>query len=119
MMLRHVVNEIKTEAIGSRVYQIYQPNRDELVFLLRTKSGNKKLLISTRANSPRVHFTEYNLENPATPPMLCMLLRKRLGGGHLTDIRQSGLDRVLSLDFDCTNELGDRVMLTVVVEIMG
>ncbi len=119
MMLRHVVNELKTTALGARVYQIYQPNRDEILIHLRTMEGNKKLLVSTRANSPRVNFTEYSVENPASPPMLCMLMRKRLGGGKLVDIRQSGLDRILFFDFDCTNELGDKVRLTLVVEIMG
>ncbi len=119
MMLRHVVRELKETALGARVYQIYQPNRDEILIHLRTKEGNKKLLVSTRANSPRVNFTEYSVENPAQPPMLCMLMRKRLGGGKLTDIRQSGLDRILFFDFECSNELGDKVMLTLVVEIMG
>ena len=119
MMLHHVINELKTEALGARVYQIYQPNRDEIILVLRTHSGNRRLLLSTRANSPRVHFTEYSVENPATPPMLCMLMRKRLGGGKLLDIRQYGLDRIVSFDFECTNELGDKVGITVVVEIMG
>ncbi|MCH5304122.1 MAG: NFACT family protein, partial [Ruminococcus sp.] len=119
MMLHHVVNELKTQALGSRVSQIYQPNRDEIIINLRSMQGNKKLLISTRANSPRLHFTKYSVENPATPPMLCMLMRKRLGGGKLLDIRQHGLDRIVSFDFECTNELGDKVKITVVVEIMG
>lgn len=119
MMLHHIAGELKKTALGARVYQIYQPNRDEILIHLRTREGNKKLLVSTRANSPRVNFTEYSVENPASPPMLCMLLRKRLGGGKLLDIRQSGLDRILFFDFECTNELGDKVMLTLVVEIMG
>ena len=119
MMLRHVANELKQTALGSRVYQIYQPNRDEIVLYLRTKSGNKKLLVSARAGSPRVNFTDYGVENPASPPMLCMLMRKRLGGGRLVNIRQSGLDRVLFFDFECTNELGDLVKLVMIVEIMG
>lgn len=119
MMLHHVVNELKTEALGSRVYQIYQPNREEIIIVLRTQNGNKRLLLSSRANSPRVHFTDYAVENPATPPMLCMLMRKRLGGGKLIDIRQLGLDRVVFFDFECTNELGDKVKITIVVEIMG
>ena len=119
MMLRHVVRELKETALGARVYQIYQPNRDEILIHLRTKEGNKKLLVSTRADSPRVNLTEYSVENPAQPPMLCMLMRKRLGGGKLLDIRQSGLDRILFFDFECSNELGDKVKLTLVVEIMG
>lgn len=119
MMIHHIVNELKVQALGSRVSQIYQPNRDEILINLRSMNGNKKLLLSTRANSPRVHFTEYSVENPAKPPMLCMLLRKRLGGGKLIDIVQSGLDRVVTFKFECVNELGDKVIINVIAEIMG
>ncbi len=119
MMLHHIVNELKTQALGSRVSQIYQPNRDEIIINLRSMNGNKKLLLSARANSPRVHFTEYRVENPAKPPMLCMLMRKRLGAGKLKDVRQRGLDRIITLEFECKNELGDTVTINVICEIMG
>lgn len=119
MMLHHIVNELKTQALGARVSQIYQPNRDEILINLRSINGNKKLLLSARANSPRVHFTEYSVENPAKPPMLCMLLRKRLGGGKLLDIHQSGLDRIVTFKFECVNEFGDKVIINVICEIMG
>ena len=36
IFLRHIKNEIEKEALGARVNQIYQPNRDELVLVLRT-----------------------------------------------------------------------------------
>ena len=116
IFLRHIKHEIENEILGSRVNQIYQPNRDELVLVLRGYSGSKKLLLSARANSPRVNFTEHAPENPAQPPMFCMLLRKRLGGGKLTAVRQLECDRVLFLDFDCINELGEQVPLTVALK---
>lgn len=119
IFLRHIKKEIEKEALGARVNQIYQPNRDELVLVLRTYGGAKKLLLSSRANSPRVNFCKGTPENPAQPPMFCMLLRKRLGGGKLTGVRQSGCDRVLFIDFDCINELGDLEGLSIVCEIMG
>ncbi len=119
IFLRHIKTELEREALGSRVSQIYQPNRDELVFALRTFNGNKKLLLSSRANSPRVNFCTKTPENPAQPPMFCMLLRKRIGGGKLVAVRQMDCDRVLFLDFECVNELGDTVMITVACEIMG
>ena len=81
--------------------------------------GALKLLLCARANSPRIHLTKAAFENPATPPMLCMLLRKRLGGATLTGIRQAGFDRILFLDFSATNELGDKETLTVAMEIMA
>lgn len=117
--LHYIKHEIESEALGARVNQIYQPNRDELIFTLRFPGGTKKLLLSARANSPRVNFCESTPENPAAPPMFCMLLRKRLGGGKLTGIRQQGLDRILFFDFECVNELGDNVNLTVACEVMG
>ncbi len=119
IFLRHIKTEIEKEALGARVNQIYQPNRDELVLVLRTYGGAKKLLLSSRANSPRVNFCKGTPENPAQPPMFCMLLRKRLGGGKLTGVRQLGCDRVLFIDFDCINELGDLEGLSIVCEIMG
>lgn len=117
--LHFIKEEIREVAGDARVSQIHQPNKDELVIALRTKNGNKKLLLSTRANSPRVCFTQQAPENPATPPMLCMLLRKRLGGAKLIEVRQPGLERILFLDFTAINELGDVVKLTLCVEIMG
>ena len=119
IFLRHIKNEIETEMLGARVNQIYQPNRDELILVLRSPQGTRKLLLSARANSPRVNFCAATPENPAQPPMFCMLLRKRLGGGKLTGVRQLGCDRVIFLDFECINELGDLVNISVVCEIMG
>lgn len=119
LFLRHIKNEIEQTALGARVSQIYQPNREELVFALRTFNGNKKLLLSSRANSPRLNFCSTTPENPAQPPMFCMLLRKRIGGGKLVAVRQMECDRVIFLDFECVNELGDTVMITVACEIMG
>ncbi len=117
--LRHLKEEITDRALGARVDKIYQPNKEELVFLLRTRQEAFKLLLSARANSPRIHFTQYAPENPKVPPMLCMLLRKRLSGAKLVEVRQPGLERLLYLDFDAANELGDKVRLSLVIEIMG
>jgi predicted ribosome quality control (RQC) complex YloA/Tae2 family protein len=103
----------------ARVDKIHQPSREELVLLLRYRGGDQRLYFSARAHSPRVHFTENVPENPASPPMFCMLLRKRLSGGRLVAIRQNGWERALYFDFDCVNELGDIVRLTLAVEIMG
>ena len=111
--------ELQDTLRDARIDKIHQPSREELVLSLRRRNGAEKLYISARANSPRIHFTAVPLENPAQPPMFCMLLRKRMTGGRLAAIRQPGLERALYLDFDCVNELGDIVRLTLAVEIMG
>ncbi|HRR76804.1 MAG TPA: NFACT RNA binding domain-containing protein [Ruminococcus sp.] len=105
--------------IGGRVEKIHQPSREEAVISIRTRQGSKKLYISANAGSARVHITEKSVDNPQTPPMFCMLLRKHLGSGKLINIRQDGLERILFLDFECVNELGDVVTVTLACEIMG
>lgn len=117
--LHHIKKEIEESAIGAKVDKIYQPNREEMVLSLRTYRETRKLLMSARANSARIHFTRSVPENPKVPPMLCMLLRKRLAGARLAAVRQPGLERMLCLDFDAVSELGDEIRLTLVMEIMG
>ena len=118
VFLQKVTAELK-EAVDCHIDKIYQPSSDELVFLLRKKGFAKKLLISAKSGATRIHFTESSFENPETPPMLCMLLRKHLSGARLTDILQNGLERVAELLFSATNEMGDRITLRLVCELIG
>ena len=119
MMLSLIKNELLAELKDAHINQIHQPSKDEFVINFRTKNGSRKLFMSCRADSARVHFTDNAPENPATPPMLCMLMRKRLCGARLTDIRQPEFERILFFDFEGTNEIGDRENLTLCIEIMG
>ena len=119
VFLRHIKKELEERLTGSKVDKIYQPVRDELVLGMRSREGACRLLISARSNSPRINITDSTVENPKTPPMLCMLLRKRLSGARLRAVRQPGLERLLILEFDAINELGDQVSLKLAVEIMG
>ncbi len=119
VFLNQVKNELKDAVVGARVDKIYQPSREEIVLQMRTKNGVKKILISTSAGMARVHLTKMDIENPKIPPMFCMLLRKHLSSGRLVDITQDGLERILYFKFEATNELADKVLLTLAVEIMG
>ena len=119
VFLRHIKNELEHKLIDSKVDKIYQPCRDEIVLSMRSREGSSRLLISSRANSPRINITTASAENPRVPPMLCMLLRKRLSGARLRRIVQPGLERLLMLEFEGKNEFGDTVMLKLAVEIMG
>ncbi len=111
--------ELEQVLLGTKVDKVHQPSREELILSLRGRNGSFKLLFCTRANSARVNITTRVPENPPAPPMFCMLLRKHLVGGRLTSIRQNGWERALYFDFDCINELGDAVCLTLAIEIMG
>lgn len=119
IFLAKLRQELYSNAVGTRVDKVQQPTKDEIVLHLRSKKGSYMMLFCVRADSPRVHFTSHKIDSPPVPPMFCMLLRKHLCSAMLTDIRQQELDRVLFFDFDATNEIGDKVKLTLCVEIMG
>ncbi len=119
VFLRHTAKEIEQAALGARVDKIYQPNREEIIVSLRSREGAVRLLLSARANSARIHITEHVPENPKQPPMLCMLLRKKLGGAKLTGVHQTELERAVALQFEAYNELGDLVPCTLVTESWG
>lgn len=112
-------NEISDRVTGCRVDKIYQPSKDEILFTFRTRNGTEKLLLSAKADCARIQFTSAHIENPKKPPMLTMFLRKLLCGGVLKEIRQDGFERILTLVFDCRNDLGDPVIYNVIIEIMG
>lgn len=118
IMMSLIRRELLSALDGARVAQVYQPARDELVFSFRTYDKTKKLLIRL-SDSPRVHLTVSEIENPKTPPMICMLLRKRLSVARLCGIDQPENERILLFRFDAVNEIGDREALTLAVEIMG
>lgn len=111
------LNEIRT-LIGAHADKIYQPSKEEVIITFRSFGQTKRLLISANALSARIGFTNENPENPKTPPMFCMLLRKHING-RLTAVRQDGFERIAYLDFACVNEMGDTVTVTLVAEIMG
>ncbi len=119
VFLRHIKKELEEKLIGSRIDKIYQPAKDRLLLTMRSREGSCKLLISARADAPRINITTASPENPKVPPMLCMLLRKRLSGAKLRSVAQPDLERTLMLEFEAVNELGDIVMLKLAVEIMG
>lgn len=121
-MLKYVREEL-SELVGSRIEKIFQPSREEVVISFRKPNssdrGAKRVIFSSNGSAARVNLTEAALENPPSPPMFCMLLRKHLGSGRLLGIRQDGLERILYFDFECVNEIGDIVTNTLIAEIMG
>ncbi len=114
-----VKKELETYLIGSKIDKVHQPSKNELVFIMRTRNGAYRLYLSCEGQSPRVHMTRYNLENPKVPPMICMLLRKRLLGATLTNIIQVQNDRILIFEFNGTTDIGDKTKYYVICEIMG
>lgn len=116
---RCVAQELKQTIQGGKIDRVYQPEKDEIILSIRTHEGNFRLLLSASASNPRIHLTSIKRENPMTPPMLCMLMRKHLCGGVITAISQMGFDRIIRLDIETRDELGDICTRSVICEIMG
>ncbi len=114
-----IVNELNLILSGGRIEKVFQPETDEIVMLIRSKGQNYRLVASANANYPRLHITSAQKENPKTPPVFCMLMRKHIAGGKLLDISFHDYERVISIHVESVNELGDLSVKKLVVEIMG
>lgn len=118
LFTRSMNKELQALTSG-RITKIYQPNALEVVLQIRANGQNSKLLFSIHPSYSRVHITEQSIENPADPPMFCMLLRKHIESGFITAITQDGFERMIQFDIDSKNEIGDAVKRKIIIEIMG
>ncbi len=118
-MLACAIAEVREKSLGARIEKVFQPERDEIVLQMRSLEGGKRLLINAGSNNPRFGFSDEQKENPMTPPMLCMLLRKHLQGAKLGDVRQEGFERVVTMEFETRDELGYDCRKYLIAEIMG
>lgn len=119
LTLTAALRELERDLVGARTDKIQQPERDVFIFTMRTQSGNRKLLVSAGTGSARMHFTTLARDNPASPPMFCMLLRKHLSGARVVAVEQPYLERACSVFFEATDQLGRPVERRLVVEMMG
>ena len=120
VFLTAVTAELNRDLPGARIDKIQQPERDSVLLTVRTpNSGNRKLLLSASSNHPRIHFTGEKFENPAQPPMFCMLLRKHLSGGRILSLTQLPMERAVDLCVESADELGELSRKHIWLELMG
>ena len=119
VFLSALAAELRETILGARVDKVQQPEKHSLVLHLRSREFTGRLLISASPNTPRIHLTRVALENPAQPPMFCMLLRKHLVGGKIVEITQPPLERLLDLTLECTDEMGEPCQKHLIAELMG
>ena len=119
VFLSGLARELSGRLEGARIDKIQQPERDLLIFSLRMSDGGGRLLLHGGVGSARVHLTEGRFENPASPPMFCMLLRKHLSGARIFRLEQPKDERLLLLHLDARDEMGAETKRTLAVEMMG
>ena len=111
--------ELKEKLEGGRIDKVQQPERDMLLLSLRAKGENLRLLLAAGTGNARVHLTESSFENPAEPPMFCMLLRKHLVGAHISAVYQPDYERLLIIELEGRDEMGFASQKKLVAEMIG
>ena len=111
--------ELKERIVLGKIEKVYQPGPEDLLVHIHTARGNVRLFMSCNSQSARVCLTGGSYTNPEQPPTFCMLLRKHLQGGRITDVRQKDAERIIEIDIEAQNELGFSVCRRLIVEIMS
>ncbi|MCL2462833.1 MAG: NFACT family protein [Defluviitaleaceae bacterium] len=114
-----VVKELRETLLDGRIEKIYQPERDDVIWLVRGHGVNRRLLLSANPSQPRLCLTQASRENPMQAPLFCMVMRKHLAGGRVTGISQPGFERIVEISVESLNEMGDMSAKKCVIEIMG
>lgn len=114
-----IVNELNNTINGGRLYKIAQPEADEIMLTIKTQSGQYRLVLSANASLPLAYLTDDNKPSPATAPNFCMLLRKHLNNGRIISITQPKFERVIDIEAEHLNELGDLCRKHIIAEFMG
>ena len=117
--IANLVNELKDNLLDGRINKIAQPESDELLLTIKTSNGQKRLYMSASASLPLIYLTETNKPSPMTAPNFCMLLRKHINNGRITNITQPKLERIIQFEIEHLDELGDLCKKYLIVEIMG
>jgi predicted ribosome quality control (RQC) complex YloA/Tae2 family protein len=119
IVAKSIVDELSEKLASGRIEKVLQPEADEIVLLVRAWNKNQKLVLSASANYPRIHLTNAVKENPAAPPVFCMMLRKHLSGGKILSFEFNDFERIIGIVIESTNELGDISEKKLIIEIMG
>ena len=115
--LKKIISELQI-LINGKVNYIYIPNSNNIVLGIYN-GANYALNIDTSASNYRINLTTKSKPNPLVAPNFCMLLRKFLINSKITKIYMNGLERICFIDFECFNEMNDKVTRTLVIELMG
>ncbi|MBB6216963.1 putative ribosome quality control (RQC) complex YloA/Tae2 family protein [Anaerosolibacter carboniphilus] len=119
LVVSAIVDELNNKVCHGKIEKVYQPEDDEINLLIRCMGKNYRLVASASSHNPRVHITTINKQNPSSPPMFCMLMRKHLQGGKITAIEQKDFERIITIDIENYDELGSLTTKQLIIEIMG
>ncbi len=114
-----LTEELKRTLEGGRIYKIAQPEKDELLLTIKNNGAQYRLLICADASLPLLYLMKDNKKSPMNAPNFCMLLRKHIQNARILSVTQPGLERVVHMELEHLNEMGDLCRKILTVELMG
>ena len=114
-----LVCELNRHLAGARISKVAQPESDEILLTVKGNAGNERLLLSASASLPLAYLTSKNKPSPLTAPPFCMLLRKHIGSGRILAVTQPSLERVIHIEIEHYNDMGDLCRSELILELMG
>ena len=118
IVIANIVRDMKEKLVGGRILKIQQPEKDELIITVKNYD-QYRLFISADASLPLIYLSSSKKEAPITAPNFCMLLRKYIGTARIVDVYQPDLERVVVIELEHLDEMGDVCRKKLIVEIMG
>ncbi len=119
IVIANICKELNNTILGGRLYKIAQPEADELLLTVKAPTGQYRLIISANASLPLIYLTDENKPSPMTAPNFCMLLRKHLNNGRIVSVTQPGLERIIDIEIEHLDEMGDLCRKHIIAEFMG
>ncbi len=119
IVIHALTEELNELLCGGKIDKIHQPERSTVTVNIRTRDGGYRLLLCANPSCARVHLMSNSMENPSSPPMFCMLLRKHLSGGKITLIEQPDFERIIRIHIENYDEMGYMSEKILICELMG
>ncbi|MDO5155444.1 MAG: NFACT RNA binding domain-containing protein [Eubacteriales bacterium] len=119
VVIANIVKDMKERLLGGRIYKIYQPEADEINIVVKNNSTTYRLMLNASATLPLVYFLNENKLNPQVAPNFCMLLRKHIGNGRIVGISQPDFERIIMIEIEHLDEMGDLCCKKLTIELMG
>ena len=119
VVISNIVNDMNKRLVGGRIYKIYQPEPDEINLVVKNQGATHRLMLNASASLPLTYFLSENKSNPITAPNFCMLLRKHVGNGRITAVTQPDFERIIVIDIEHLDEMGDVCNKKLIIELMG
>src|SRR5687768_4523107 len=120
--LRAIQGELENTIVGKRLGRLFPLTRFETAADMHLADG-RWLFFSIEPASPRIYLIRRRLRDiekqSGNPSPFLLLLKKRLSNALLTKISVAEEDRVMLLEFDAENELGEREVLSLAIQLTG